>query len=94
MEGWDIGPDMSAQSFEPFEAEWSEADGPTVAIIEAVAAATDQALSDLEPLQEHIDGDALEQLLTESSAPLTLSFVYEDVHVRVSTDNTISVWAE
>jgi len=94
MEGWDMGPDVSAQTFEPFETEWSEGDGPTVAIIEAVAEATDQPPSDLEPLQEHIDGDALERLLTESSAPLTLSFVYEAVHIRVSTDNTISVWAE
>lgn len=67
---------------------WS--DHPSVRIIEAVAAATGRTTTDLPRLQETVDADALDALLTGGSS-VAVSFWYADTCVSVDGDGTIGV---
>jgi len=70
---------------------WEQSALPSVAIVEAVAAATDRATTDLPPLQETVDSGALDTLLDGQSPPVTVSFRYAGTGVSVSGDGSIEV---
>lgn len=71
---------------------WEQSGRPSVIIVEAVAAATDRATTDLPLLQRSIDPDALDALLTRGSASaVALTFAYADTTVSVSGEGTVEV---
>jgi hypothetical protein len=92
MGAGDMEADVPNLQGEPFVSDWSGSDHPTTDIVEAIATATDQEVHELTPLQEYIDGDAIESLLQNTSTSASISFVYDDTYVRASSDGTISVW--
>jgi hypothetical protein len=66
------------------------------AVIEAVAAVSDRDATDLPPLYESIDPDALNMLFDpvddHSDRPLAVSFTYFGYRVRVDRD-AVEVWS-
>ena len=94
MESKDMKSNSPDGPGEPLQADWSDADHPTTDIVEAVAAATGRQTSELDPIQEYVDGDALETLLTKASTTVNVSFVYDEAQVRASSDGSINVWTE
>lgn len=68
---------------------------PSVRIVEAVAEETGRDPTDLPPLHEYVDADALDTLLSSSASDdsdlFTLSFSYGDVDVRVDGQGSIEV---
>jgi len=67
-------------------------DSPATAVAEAVASATGNDQTDLEPLQYTVDADALDRLFDDSTPEeLSVSFSYEGVQVRVDRQS-VDVW--
>lgn len=60
-------------------------------IVEAVAAATDRAMTDLPPLYDTVDADALDALLNGQSSSVTISFQYADTDVTVNGNGSIEI---
>ena len=60
-------------------------DDAIIAVVEAVAASTDERPEDLEPLHNYVDGDALDQL-TGGSEDVQIRFSYEGCNVVVDGD--------
>lgn len=71
--------------------EWMQSDQPSVALVEAVAAATGRTTTDLPQLQRSIDPDALDTLLTGGQSPVTVAFTYADTAVWVSGNGIIEI---
>ncbi|MBX0298225.1 HalOD1 output domain-containing protein [Haloarcula nitratireducens] len=72
--------------------DWGQSGPPSVALVEAVAAATDRTTADLPLLHRSIDPDAFDALLTnEGSASVTVSFKYADTTVRVNRSGNIDI---
>ena len=94
MGGRDTKPRAAEQGGQPFESDWSGSDQPTTDIVEAVAEATGKGVHELDPIQDYVDGDALETLLTDGSTDVTTTFVYDGVTVQVHSDGSIAVWPE
>ena len=82
--GADASPTTARQSGE-------ESDRPTVAVVEAVAAATGRSTGDLPPLQETLDADALNTLLSRQPSAVTVSFRYAGTVVSVSGNDGVEV---
>lgn len=79
--------DTEAQQYD-----WSTYDYPSIAIVEAVADATGRDQATLERLQEYVECDALDALVTDHSSEfLEFSFVYDDVYVTISGDGRLLV---
>lgn len=74
---------------------WSPTDGVCLGIVEALAAATGRDATELPALQQQVDSDALESLLTTGTADdvdvVTVSFPYDGATVTVSSDGWITV---
>ena len=68
-----------------------ESDRPTVAVVEAVAAATGRPTGELPPLQETLDADALNALLNGQPSAVTVSFRYAGTVVSVSGSDRVEV---
>lgn len=70
-------------------------DRATTALVEAVATVTGRKPTDLPPLYESVDTDALEALLsstaTRSGRPVSVSFEYAGVEVVVHADQDIEI---
>jgi len=68
---------------------------PSVEIVEAVSDATGRDPTELPPLQESVDADAVDSLLATGSgddgAGIYLEFEYHDVDVTVRRDGSIEV---
>ncbi|WP_276254621.1 HalOD1 output domain-containing protein [Halomontanus rarus] len=63
----------------------ADPDAVVVAIVETVAIVTGRSVSDMRPLFEIVDGEALTDLVTSSRRhPLEVTFSYEDCRVSVS----------
>lgn len=62
-----------------------------MAIVCAVAAASNRTETELPPLQHTIDVDALDSLLTGDQSSLTVSFRYADYAVSASADGTFEL---
>lgn len=74
---------------------WNEYRYPSVAIVDAVAAATDRSATELPPLHQDVDPEALDRLLTGgSSPPVHLQFSYAGTVVSVRSDGTLMLTAE
>lgn len=75
--------------------EWSDRVDPSTALIEAVAAETDSDLTALPPLYDHIDPEALDELVTTRTygtrASVNVSFTYDGVDIRLDSDGTIGI---
>lgn len=67
-----------------------EQPAPSVAVVEAVAEATDVDPVNLPPLHDAIDTDALDTLFTDR-ADGVLAFEYADCEVRVDGTTTVTV---
>jgi hypothetical protein len=72
--------------------EWGDSDRPSMALVDAVAAATDRDQTDLPPLHEFVDVDALNMLMTgQSDDVVGVSLVYDGVAVRIDSAGRIDV---
>lgn len=75
--------------------EWDEKTPPAVAIVEAVAATTGREPTNLPPLYEYVDGEALDTLLQSGSGSrpgdIEVTFRYEGVQVSVRSDGSIVI---
>ncbi|WP_255196981.1 HalOD1 output domain-containing protein [Halorarius litoreus] len=80
---------------EPIVHRWDGGTSPSIAIVEAVSAATDTATTDLPPLFEAVDVDALDTLVKSrgkaGAERLTVSFTYAGVAVTVYSDGDIKL---
>jgi hypothetical protein len=70
---------------------WTELDQPSMMVVEAVASATNRSATELPPLQETLDVDALNTLLKGQQSSVTVSFRYADTTVSVSENGSIEV---
>lgn len=70
---------------------WTESDQPSLTIVEAVAAATDREMTDLPPLYDTIDADALDTLVNGESSSVAVSFQYADTEVTVGGNGSIEI---
>lgn len=73
---------------------WTQSAQPSITVPEAVAAATNRHITDLPSLQEIINTDALDRLLTGQSSPVDISFHYADTEVTVRGNGSIEVQVE
>lgn len=65
---------------------------PSVGIIRAVAAATDRAATELPPLYDRVNADALDELMANGRAgDVRVSFTYAGVEVTVTGDGDVFV---
>ncbi|WP_233562771.1 HalOD1 output domain-containing protein [Haloarcula sp. Atlit-120R] len=62
-----------------------------MAIVEAVAAATNEEMTDLPPLHETIEASALNTLLDRQSSSVAVSFQYAGTDISVAEDGGIEV---
>lgn len=80
------------------EYDWTTTGGPSLAVIEAVAATTGRETSDVPPLHEYVDGDALDALVTSASARSTdhmhVSFSYNGYRVVVDGSGAVRLPVE
>ncbi|MFC7137892.1 HalOD1 output domain-containing protein [Halobaculum litoreum] len=74
-----------------YRADWTEFEQPSTGVVVAVAEATDREPEALPVLNDYVDGDALDTLLTESPGDAEVSFTYGEATVRVSADGPIVV---
>ncbi|MBX0324689.1 hypothetical protein EGH21_16810 [Halomicroarcula sp. F13] len=73
-------------------AQWSSVGDLTTSLLEAVADETGEDVTDLPPLNDAIDPDALESLLTrDPSDSIQLAFSYTGVRVRIDSDGYLFV---
>lgn len=71
---------------------WEKPFLPSVTIVEAVAAATNRTATELPPLQQRIDPDALDTLMSHGDdAATTVSFRYAGTDVVIEADGVIEV---
>ena len=71
--------------------DWTEGENPTVSIVHAIAAETDQDPTDLDSLDGRVDGDALNTLLETGDDSLSVSFRYDNQVVTVSGRGAITI---
>jgi hypothetical protein len=69
--------------------DWSEHGTPSTTVVTAVAAARDVAAVDLPPLNDTVDPDALDRLVTDGDA--RVSFEYAQASVFVQSDGAVEV---
>jgi len=84
-------PDQSDSPPQAVHHDWQGLEPPSVAVVEAVAAATDRTPTELPLLQNTLDPDALNALLTRGAASVTISFQYAGVIVSASGDGIIKI---
>lgn len=75
--------------------EWDHSEQPTVAVVEAVAAATGRDPKAMPPLYHAVDADALDAILRAGAdgtrGSVHVSFQYAGTDVTVAADGTVSV---
>lgn len=78
---------------EPVRHTWDDSQGPSIAVVEAVAATTGRDPMDLPPLQHQLDADALDSLLTSAGpgTSVSVSFEYDGVDVTIGSDGRLEV---
>ena len=75
--------------------DWRSSAHPSVSVVEAVAAATNQRTDELPPLQESVDADALDDLLgAEATSQVVVSFQYAGTSVFLTGAGTLEVEAD
>jgi hypothetical protein len=77
--------------------DWNPAAQPSLAVLEAVATVTDEGPTEMPPLTEAIDPDALDAILASVDGPtrehVRLSFRYNGVHVSFDSESGIEIRA-
>lgn len=77
---------------DPVRVAWADVDTPTVDVVEAVASATGRDVLELPPLNDTLDGDALETLVAGADGNgLRISFTYAETSVVVDCGEAIEV---
>jgi len=71
--------------------DWEDFENPSTAVAVAVAEATDTEPNELDVLNDYIDGDALDAVLTGSPAGVDVTFRYAGVTVSVSSGGRILI---
>lgn len=75
--------------------DWERSPPPSLAVVEAVAAATDRDPTELPPLAEELDTDALDDLLTraatEGGPTASATFTYAGCRVDVDSAGELAV---
>jgi hypothetical protein len=75
--------------------EWEPPERPSTAVVEAVQAVTGEELTEMPPLNDAIDPDALDAVLAPRDARTQefarVSFTYNGVRVRVDRENEIEI---
>ena len=74
--------------------DWTDEDAVTVAIVNTVSTVTDSEPTEMEPLGDVIDSEALGMLFATPGAGGESNYVqfeYENCFVRVSSDGTVAV---
>jgi hypothetical protein len=86
-------PSRSAADGDAVRHDWTGGEEAGAAVATAVAVATGTEVTDMVPLAHSVDTDALDGLLADGRAggPVTVSFSYEGVDVRVTSDGEITV---
>lgn len=74
------------------DGEWVAPEPAEQVIVDEVLAATDLTPEDVEPLDEHVDFDALAELLEGEGG--TLTFPIQDHDITVSSDGDVAVETE
>gem|GEM_PF-4970470 len=70
---------------------WESSEQPSMAIVGAVAELSNRTETELPPLQQTIDAEALDRLLTGDQSSLTVSFRYADHTISASADGTFEI---
>jgi len=84
--------DQSGQTVSFDHYDWGGSEYPSVAVVEAVAAVTNETVTDLPPLQKAVDADALDNVMRSSAgANVRVSFPYAGVSVVLSGDGHIEI---
>lgn len=72
--------------------DWQTVTAPGMAVVEAVASVLGTDPLDLPPLQEVVDVDSIESILTSDQPnPVTLEFEYADTRVRLTRDGHMAI---
>lgn len=74
-----------------YRTDWTEFERPSTAVAIAVAETLGVDQDDLPVLNEYVDGDALDTLLRASDSGVEVSFAYDTVEVRASSDGQLVV---
>ncbi|WP_435064422.1 HalOD1 output domain-containing protein [Halobaculum sp. EA56] len=74
-----------------YETEWTDFESPSTAVVVAVAEATGRDEQSTPVLNDYIDGDALDALVSGSSNRVEISFTYDDATVHVSGSGRLVV---
>lgn len=77
----------------PYRADWTGYDNPSTAIVEAVAAVVGTDQTDLDPLYEYVEVDALNALLRRDSR-VGITFKHENTIVHTDSTGQIAVRQE
>lgn len=79
----------------PIQSDWTIHERPSTASVEAVAVATGREPTDLPPLFDHVDADALDSLVTtgrdEPHNRVSVSFDYDGIAVTVDSHGGIEI---
>lgn len=74
--------------------EWTKTGCPSTAFVEAVADATGRDPTDMPPLYEYVDADALNEVVARSTdrpGSITVTITYDDVTGRLGSDGELTV---
>ena len=74
-----------------YRTEWTEFERPSTAVVVTVAETLGVEEDRLPVLNEYVDGDALDTLLRQSDSGVEVSFTYDTVEVRASSDGQLVV---
>lgn len=86
----DCGPVSDRTRFE-----WSDTQPPSMAVCEGVAAVLGVEPTELAPLGDSIDGEALDRIVDPTAGPgdgpVSLQFEYEGVDVFIDSERTVEL---
>lgn len=72
--------------------EWRDVEGPGIAVVEAVAKVLRCDPLELEPLQNVVDVDSIESIITAPyTAPVSIEFEYADAQVTLKRSGEIVI---
>lgn len=63
----DVEPQRKDTGISPVRSSWTDSESPSIAVVEAVAAVTGREPTDLPPLADRLDTDALDGLVAEEA---------------------------
>lgn len=91
----DVEPQRKDTGISPVRSSWTDSESPSIAVVEAVAAVTGREPTDLPPLADRLDTDALDGLVAEEAPgwdlPVSVSFEYAGVDVTIHGEGDLEV---